>query len=243
MICLRGIALQSIFRPIAFLVNQVRRRGVLGFFKAIVNYCSSKYYAWVDSSFDRRYGTDTQGIIDNMENLGVDSVVGALAKGYEGIQIPVFRKLLKDLSIDTESYSFIDFGSGKGRALMMAAEKGFSQVFGVEFSPVLYETAEKNIKIFERFNNDFSPIKIDLQDAAEYPIPGGNLVCFFYNPFDFPILERVINNLKESYIKEPREIIIAYRNPVYADAMANIDFLNLTMATCDYRIYKISHPS
>lgn len=50
----------------------------------------------------------------------------------------VLRQILDRLPLDFEEYTFIDLGSGKGRALLIASEYPFRAVVGVELSPKLH---------------------------------------------------------------------------------------------------------
>jgi SAM-dependent methyltransferase len=54
----------------------------------------------------------------------------------------VLRQILDRLQLDFEEYTFIDLGSGKGRALLIASE--FRAVAGVELSPRLHAIAVEN---------------------------------------------------------------------------------------------------
>lgn len=220
------------------LLKSLRSRGVRGTLKAVTSYSRNRFRLWIDSSIDRKYGTSTQGIIDDMSELGVFTPHRDNAQGYEAIQIPVFRRLLRDLKINPENFIFIDFGSGKGRALMMAAESGFARVVGVEFSPVLHKIAQKNLAIFQEKNQRTSNVQLRLVDAADFEIPSGNLVCFLYNPFDLTVLEKVITNLKIANAKFKYPIIVAYRNPVHADLLDTSGFLHIFKSTRDYRLYR-----
>ncbi|MFZ5891862.1 MAG: class I SAM-dependent methyltransferase [Myxococcota bacterium] len=203
-----------------------------------MRFASDQRDEWLDSAFDRKYGTDTGGIIDDMSQLGVDSVHGQNAFGYEGIQLPVFRRILADLHVTPNDYVFIDFGSGKGRAVMMAAEQHFAAVHGVEFSPVLHEIARRNCAQFRRRNPGSSPISLYCQDAAEFQIPDGNLVCFFYNPFNEQVMRKVLDNIAVALEKSPRELLIAYRNPSCAGLLDAYPFLSPTASNSTYRVYR-----
>ena len=223
---------------ISALFRHLQTGGLRGTLAALVDYSQHLRRRWVDSSFDRQYGTDTQGITDDMSELGVFTEHRHNAFGYEGIQIPVFRNMLRELNLDPAEYAFVDFGSGKGRALMMAAEHGFARAYGVEFSPVLHEIAQKNAAIFRQRNPRACPIELRLQDASEFSLPDENLVCFFYNPFDDKVMQQVIANIAESYARHPRKLAVAYRNPVCAERFDNLGFLQLVSATRAYRLYK-----
>lgn len=223
---------------IGTLLRHLRTHGLRGTLAAVVDYGRHLRRRWIDAGFDRKHGTDTQGITDDMTELGVFTEHRSNAFGYEGIQISVFRKMLRELDLDPAEYAFVDFGSGKGRALMMAAEHGFTRAYGVEFSPVLHEIAQKNVAVFARRNPRARPIELHFQDASEFSIPDENLVCFFYNPFDDKVMRRVIANIADAHTRYPRKLAVAYRNPVCAEQFDNLGFLQLVNATRGYRLYK-----
>ncbi len=219
--------------PLAY----IRSHGILGTLRALADYGGHLRRRWINSSIDRKYGTDTQGVIDDMSALGLSSAQHAHAKGYEGVQIPVFREMLRQLPLISNEYIFLDLGSGKGRALMMAAEHGFKRVIGVELSPTLHQIAEKNIELFKQHRPQASPIELRCQDAVDYRLPDDKLVCFFYNPFDCGVMQQLLLHIKESHARCPRSIVVAYRNPVCADLFDKAGFLRLIHATPAYRLY------
>ena len=70
-----------------------------------------------------------------------------LFKEYRAAIEPArFRKVLASLQIAFHDYTFIDFGSGKGRALLLASEFPFKRIIGLEFSPELHGTQKKILR-------------------------------------------------------------------------------------------------
>jgi predicted RNA methylase len=120
--------------------------------------------------------------------------------------------LLKGLGLPRES-GFLDLGSGKGRALLLAAQHGFRRVVGVEFSPQLCRLARANIATFEKSTPLPSPIEIVEADAARYEIGSDLNVFYLYNPFEPPVLSKVLENLRRSVASAPRRIWLIYNNP------------------------------
>ena len=60
----------------------------------------------------------------------------------------LFREIINSLRIDFREFTFLDIGSGKGRALLLAAEYPFRRIVGVELMPELNSMAEENIRRF-----------------------------------------------------------------------------------------------
>ncbi|MEP7154369.1 MAG: class I SAM-dependent methyltransferase [Betaproteobacteria bacterium] len=226
--------LTNLFR--AF-VRHLRAHGVQKTLATAFEHAGDKRRAWVNAGFDRKYGTDTSGVILDQNELGVHTENREFSCGYEGIQMPVFRRIYADLDVNPAKFAFIDFGSGKGRAVMLAAERKFTVVHGVEFSPVLHKIAEANVDRFKKQNPGASPIVLRCQDAATFEIPPGDLVCFFYNPFDQTVMAKVLANIEKACAESPRRVVVAYRNPLYADVFDKFPFLRETRSTSTYRIY------
>src|SRR5712671_3243440 len=84
-----------------------------------------------DDDFDAKYGTDTGGIVNPWDMDIPDSLVGQAIQ-YRTARVGAFTQLLESLDIRHELYSFIDFGCGKGRALLLASRFPFKEIIGVE---------------------------------------------------------------------------------------------------------------
>jgi SAM-dependent methyltransferase len=193
---------------------------------------------WIDRRFDRRFGTDTSGRIPPDE-LRLEGEHAGEATCYEPIQVPVFRRIMRDLPIiDYAEYAFVDIGSGKGRAVLMAAKYPFRRVIGVELSPLLHEAALRNVAAFERKHPTRVRIELVRGDALRYPVPAGNVVCFLYNTFGRPATEKLLGNIEAAYATRRRPIFVVYRNPVFADLFERAAFLHAVSSHRAYRIYR-----
>ena len=82
---------------ISTFLKHLRTHGVRRTLRDTLEYANDRRLDWIDAGFDRRYGTDTGGIIDDMGELRVDTENRAHARGYQGIQVPVFRRIVGDL--------------------------------------------------------------------------------------------------------------------------------------------------
>ena len=118
------------------------------------------------------------------------------------------RWWMSALPTDLEDYTFIDLGSGKGRVLFLAAQRGFRRVIGVEFAVELHRAAEENL--VSSTLPQKSRIELVLGDAGRFAFPLEPLVVHFNNPFDETVMTRVIERLTESYTKRQRPIVITY---------------------------------
>jgi SAM-dependent methyltransferase len=217
--------------------NQLHQDGVWGTAVRAGEHLVYLRNRWIDRRFDARWGTDTSGVVAKAA-LRLEGEHASFASDYEPIQVPVFRSIMRDLRIDHADYAFIDFGSGKGRALLMAAQYPFRRIIGVELSPVLHEAAMRNVAAFERRKAAGARIELLCEDALRYRIPDEDAVCFFYNPFGRPLVEKLIANLEASLARAPRRLVVVYRNPVCADLFDRAPFLGLAAARRTYRVYE-----
>lgn len=130
-----------------------QRHGPLGFvWLAVRNleYCTFGRIRSVNitppsDSFDQEYGTDTDGTRDIGSLDVIESVAARYAVRYEPSSPQLVRAELEKLNIDFRRFTFVDFGSGKGRVFLVAASFPFKEVVGVEFSPEFHEIALENI--------------------------------------------------------------------------------------------------
>jgi hypothetical protein len=169
---------------------------------------SRTYHGW---TFDRRFGVDTAGLIERPVP-SFDGCVAEHGRPYGGSNPSHFKRIVRSLNLRHQDFSFVDFGSGKGRVLLLAAAFPFRSIAGIEWSGELHKTAARNICIYRgpRACND---IRSYCMDAAEFPVPQGKCVLYFFNPFKDEIVARVLDNIARSFEADPREMVIVYVNP------------------------------
>ena len=127
-------------------------------------------------------------------------VLGMLA-GTEGIGRIAF-----------DDYAFVDYGSGKGKALLLASNYPFRSIVGVEYSAALTEAARSNIRHYRNRAMRCRNIEALHADARSYEPPAGPLLCFFFNPFDVSVWREVLARLEASVKQSPRPVHLVYVN-------------------------------
>ena len=190
--------------------RNIRKVGLI----TTINYVAS------DFLFDMKYKIDTINT-EQLENLDIDSPNVKHGVYYEGTNAYIFKNAFSVFKVDTPNSVFVDFGSGKGKAMFMAAERGFKKVIGVEFSIELVETCRKNLEIFKQKTNTKTEFEIIHMDASLYEIPTDANLLFFSNPFNETLTKKVIDNILRSHDKAPREIWIIHLYPQGNMAFAN----------------------
>ena len=97
----------------------------------------------VDRAFDAANGVDTGGYT-YLSSLKINSPNWRDGNSHIAADPDEFVAAMNALNIDPSHFTFIDLGSGKGRALMLARSYGFKELIGVEFSAELVELARRN---------------------------------------------------------------------------------------------------
>ena len=178
----------------------------------ILYYCA----AYRDHQFDRRYGTDTGGIV----NLDLLTIIGENVKWgvrQQSIWVKWYRQAMTHIGADCEGFVFIDYGCGKGRAVLLATDYPFKKIIGIEFAQELCVIAEQNIEMFLKETRRPNNLEIMWVDAETFSLPDEDTVVFFYNPFAEEVMVKVLNKIEESRNKCPRKIFVIYAYPLLAD--------------------------
>ncbi|HKR85650.1 MAG TPA: class I SAM-dependent methyltransferase, partial [Terriglobales bacterium] len=158
---------------------------------------------WIE---ERRLGIDTCGLIP------IETLLANWAGNhdYAPTTMSAFRAFMSkiDFRADGEEV-FLDYGCGKGRALIMAAQYPFRRVIGIEIASVLVEAARKNIAhVLDKLPCKQIEIRCARADQAEVP-PDASVV-YLFNPFHGSTLERVIANIRSSLERNPRRLRLIY---------------------------------
>lgn len=176
--------------------------------------------------FDRKYGTDTSGIIQPWDLDIPDNLVGQAIQ-YRTARIGVFTELLASLDIRHEHYSFIDLGSGKGRALLEASRFPFKRIIGVELATGLHHISTANIGAFRAEWQRCTHIVSLRENVCAFTFPADNTVLYLYNPFSADTMRVVVANLESSMRAVPRRVYVIYVKPVHKRVLDETTTLSL----------------
>jgi tRNA1(Val) A37 N6-methylase TrmN6 len=112
--------------------------------------------------------------------------------------------------LDPDKFAFIDLGSGKGRALFLAAAYPFKRIIGVEYAPELHEIAMRNTRTYRNPARKCADIQPVCADATSFAFPLLPTVCFMNNPFGEPLIAAVATRIDESVRASPRPFFVVY---------------------------------
>ncbi len=173
---------------------------------------------------EKKYGIITTGAdeLKKLEERGIDT-------DHSTIYMPVSYSLLEEMieqlnRLTNSSFNhFLDIGCGKGRALCVAANKGFGKVTGIDFSKEFCKAAEKNLSMTRKQFPDLQ-YKIINNNAFYFEIPNDVDCIFMFNPFDDVIMSGVAENILESFEINSRPITLIYVNPLYKEELLAVGF-------------------
>ena len=168
------------------------------------------------NEFDREFGVDTGGEFEgwtHLSDLDIPSPNWIDGNDYLGIEPERFKLVLASFDVAFEDFTFIDFGSGKGRALLLASDYPFRRILGLEFSPELHQTAESNIRLYKSAAQKCRDIQSVNVDFVGYALPPEASVLFFFHPCRKGPLSEVVASIGRSLLLHPRQLYVAYVAP------------------------------
>jgi SAM-dependent methyltransferase len=163
--------------------------------------------------FDSSYGATTNGTLPPWL-LRSGGIADEHVTSYAGCQPSCLRQALTVIP-QPESYTFVDLGCGKGRALILASELPFKRILGIELAPGLVTVARRNARIISQKHPQRTPIETIKGDATAVPVPEGNLVIFLYHSFGPELVARMLSRVTDAVAGTDRAIFFIYENPVY----------------------------
>jgi len=183
------------------IIRSVRTRGIVGTIKLIRYRLSERYH-------ERRLGIDSWRYT-RIKELGIENPA---YNDYRATDYSGFRRVMKYLKVRNGGEVFLDYGSGMGRAVIVAATYPFRKIIGVEISPELNAIARQNVER-ARKRLKCSDIELITADVASFRMPPEVMVAYFYNPFRREVLENVLDDIHRSLVEAPRKLTIIFKNP------------------------------
>lgn len=196
--------IRGLVRIPAKMLIRLYREGPVATWRWIMFHIGWRYQEW-------RLGIRTAQFVD-WQALGGDPH----CIDYEPISYECFDIAIQHLRICDGKDVLLDYGSGKGRAIILAALHPFRKVIGVERSPELCELARENL---HRASGKLvcRDVEIVHGDAVQFEVPDHVSVILLFNPFTGPVLQAAIARIQESYLRNPRAMSIIYMLPEWQD--------------------------
>lgn len=192
-------------------------------------------YGDADYDWDYRVNT-TSGAVGWRDRL-----IGMFHSSYQPTEPAAFREMIEALEqyarVNFPDFTFIDFGSGKGRTLLMASDYPFRRIIGVELLPSLDRIAQENILQYKSDSQQCFAIESICGDAADFVFPNDPLVLYLFNPLPESGMRSVIANLGKSLANHPRRAFLVYHNPLLEHTIAESRKFRKLVGTLQYSLW------
>ncbi|NLF25600.1 MAG: class I SAM-dependent methyltransferase [Deltaproteobacteria bacterium] len=188
-------------------IQKLRRAGFWETLRYLPHWLHERFYEW-------RFGIDSAGYL-NVRDTGLEGATDP-SGSYEPSSYRDIFRALGLIKVNPQQDVFLDYGSGKGRAVIVAATYPFKRVIGVELSPELNAVARQNLKRAAR-RLRCRQVEIVTADAMQYQLPDDVTVVFLYGPFFGEPLQAVITQLNQSLRRVARPLSVIYRYPQWTD--------------------------
>lgn len=175
--------------------------------------------------FDARFGTDTATLVYPWKLPTIGNEDSPEIHAYEAAPVWLIREILGSIPLQPYRFAFVDMGSGKGRALLVASELPFAKIVGIELSHELHRIAEENITRYRSAFQQCTTFSLHCMNAAEYALGPEPLVLFLFNPFGRDTIRSILSALETSLNATPREAYVVYANPRFEALTRGAHFL------------------
>jgi hypothetical protein len=190
------------------------------------------------SEFDIAHGVDTDGDtggVTFLSDLEIPSPNWIYGFNYLPVDLEQFRKAMSTLKIEFNEFTFIDYGSGKGRALLFASSFPFKRIIGIEFAPELHAIAQKNILKYSSPEQKCKSLEAHCMDFTEYSLPPEPSVLFFDRPSEAMPLAKALESVSKSLRERPRRIYVVFIAPAYKEIEAVLDGADFLVKVAENR--------
>jgi len=166
--------------------------------------------------FDLEFGVRTSGLIAG-RHLRAGHRNDRHVTAYYAVAPSVFQAMIvrwrrcRPLA-PLDAYTFLDFGAGMGRALLLASQYRFRAVIGIELHATLARIGRKNIALWRAAGRAVSPLRMVHRDATEFALPSGPCVVFLFNPFAGPVVRRLLRTWAHALAERGGLLDILYVN-------------------------------
>lgn len=191
-----------------------------------------------DTWFDWTHRVQTSGDL-SLEGAGIVPTLRDDSEQYVAARPANIREAIRAAALPHhENYVFIDLGSGKGRAIFVAAEFSFRRLIGVEFSESMHTRALENAGNFRYRGRRGKHIDLVHGNAKAFAFPEEPSVVYLFNPFGADTMQVVLNNLQASLDRTPRHVVVILLWPRCGHLVAAMPGMRQVATTRRYEIFE-----
>lgn len=176
-------------------------------------------YFWNAHLFDLINGTDTHNMrpreelfsrLGNIQNTAPYMV--SWTKTLRDTQNHIAK-----LNIDLSEFTFVDYGCGKGKAILWSQKKDIlnlrNNYLGIDFDESLINIARANARKMKLNSDVFYH-----NNVLNFPYYSSPEISYLYNPFDEIVLKKLLTTLKK------RAKFVIYINPIHRQLFIDTGF-------------------
>lgn len=160
-----------------------------------------------DKEMDKKLNIETTGLIEWPSGVNLD---------YFRTESSSYRDLERFISEYEwlENSQFVDFGSGKGRAIFYVNYKKDVPTTGIEINQVTYSHLLQNLADYgSKYPEKANKVRVLEEKAEEYQVKETDNIFYFFNPFTVNVFKKVVQNIEASLLKHPRVVDIVLYYP------------------------------
>ena len=159
--------------------------------------------------FDAEHGTETYRRLD--VRVTEDAQRADAVWGYGAVNHDFFREIFRAIPVPLKPFAFVDVGSGKGAAVLMASEFPFRRLIGLELTRELIDVARLNVRHFNVSTGaQLDPLWVHC-DFFKWPLPDEPLLFFFNNPFPEQITIEALQALESAVAAHRHPVLLVFR--------------------------------
>ncbi len=193
--------------------KSLKKKSILRIF---YNRVIMKTHSIIDANYDKKRGIETCELayISDLSDDPVDFSGFFIDELYGALPIKLFNAIHRPGNkLSRKDATYVDIGAGKARMLIIAAERGFKKVLGIEYVPSLAQTGVENCEIALKGMDDVTWAN-EAIDGTTMKYPDTDLLVFVNNSFDRPMFDDWLNNLLEDLKNNPREMVLIYNHSI-----------------------------
>ncbi len=236
-------AMRAHFGWAHYLVDRLRHSKLPGvrYFVPAVNRLFDRMHRrtrHLSTKFDAFHGTETN------KRLPVPVSEDPLDQtrwGCGPINHDFFKEIMRAIPGSLARYSFVDIGSGKGAAVLMASEFSFRRLVGVEIGADLIDVAKCNVDKYNASTGKGLAPEWIRSDFFKWSIPEESHQLFFFNnPLPEALALPAIQRLEQSLRDHPRPVLLVFRKapPSTGDYLHRSAFWKPVRLAPYWRVYQ-----
>lgn len=187
----------------------LKEKGLIELIHYSYGHIKRKMLSYSDFIFDIKYRVNTCGQKSRIDLYAGDSMMSSYIS-YEPTPVKVMRSIFNNIKPNYNETTFVDFGSGKGRILLLASEYNYKKIIGVELSSQLHKIAEENIRKWKSIKKGCGDIVSINVNAIEFKLPDEPLVLFFFTPFLGSVFAEIVIKINDYLNRTKHPITIIY---------------------------------